>query len=206
LSSLSNLFSVDSFRSTLVDIASLEDEDFDLLQSTVLIQLRDDTVTDKAPSNAEELRERALLILMQAAATESVSSVMEDIGGVNELSDDAKSRFDRALQAGFEQRDHLAALRLRDGFLPLVTDSKVSIDLRVVPGALVASAVPLMTVRLEFDEAISGSRASIFQLNENELDILITQLVDIRDVLTQLKSTQTGVQVIGRGQILGARE
>ena len=195
MSSLAKLLGLQSYRSSLDTLLALDDAAFQHVTSQVMaeypavLQKHLDASGEDKP---EDLIERAFLVAYEASVRDGHDAVAADIR--TSLSESDPIRVERllaALHPSEEARLRAAGLSARDSVLPILETALVSLDLRVVTTDTETVLVPLASVRLTFDEPVSGNgSAVVFQMSPDAAKKLRSSL---DSYLTELQSTASTI-------------
>jgi len=129
----------------------------------------------------------ALGALYDLAAGLGVSSVVTELAELMGLDPQSDSRMKLLLtwlQPTRHDSETQSALRAQASFLPVLTSASATVDFRTTEVANEGDLklVPVLVVRVNFDEPVSGSEAIVFQVNPAGLNEVIQKL---QEALTQ---------------------
>ena len=156
------LMNLSSFQTAVRRILEIADSRGDDLRASLVNPTSAPTTEDESSPGWFEA-ERAFAILYETAGRESLEGVLSDVAGGLKDEPDLENlrRLLRPVEA-FDQR--VAATRHRDAFLPVLVASSVSLDFRVIPPPQDKILLPVVTVRLSFDESVGGNESIVFQI------------------------------------------
>lgn len=196
MSSAQTMLTIESFRDSVATVVSLASEHGDLLQ---------DSLTIGIPANPTKLSEgdwrlaaSAYRLLWEIGARESPDSVVQDVRVAlpDALASDLNA-LERLLTSDAASSDRVRGVRRRDQFLPILTEARVTVDLRILDleadGAEVLA--PVVVARLDFDEPIAGSDAIIFQVPLGQLAPLAESLAHAAAQIRRATESLSGYQV-----------
>jgi hypothetical protein len=185
LSSLTNFLSIPGFRNALKALMALQAKRPEEAATLRNFELPDD------PSLEVTLASRAFTTLYQMARQEGVEPLLRDIADADLGSPDELRSLGELLAEDSDATLRLQAVKLLDGFMPILQSAQLSLDLRVLDLAEGRKLLPYVTVRLQFDEDVNGNSSTVFQLPVAALDELTLDLDNMRGRLSALRGDMT---------------
>jgi hypothetical protein len=151
-----------------------------------------------APSNASDATNEewryalsAYRLLWEVASREGADEVIVDLRqALPEATGNGFSALQELLESDEITHQRVRGVRRRDQFLPILTDARFSVDVRLVPDDDESTLLaPVVVVRLEFDEQLFGADGVVFQVPLTQLAVLEDALVLVRRQLADLGKT-----------------
>jgi hypothetical protein len=208
MSELSELWRISSFRQAVRTLVALDEN--------ALSALRQRSPLDPGPPPSGLAVEaaawtesaaavRTLYQLSAQMGPESLVRELAELVGVDPSSDPLMTALPTWLEPRREDTEAEATTRALTSMLPVLTAASATVDFRVVDVANEGDSrlVPVLIIRLAFDEHVAGSDALVFQISPGEVDRVIEELVAARQKANDLAAELPEGLVLGGSLLRG---
>lgn len=175
------LWDISAFRTQFREFSQLAAED----QADVIRLVASGEILDQPPTDQEDARTKAarrlrtLVETLVRIRTEfGLQPLTEDILALaGEDAQPVVAALQKNLPEDANERDRRSVERAQESVLPVLVNMGVDVDFRAVQPykgeTTLAQVVPVLIVRLTFDEPIGGSESIVFQVTDDHVDDLI---------------------------------
>ncbi|AWB85504.1 hypothetical protein [Mycetocola zhujimingii] len=185
MTTLRSVLQLASFRGAVQSLIEVDPDRDVELRTTLGV----DAVTiDQNPGDPEwESATRALSLIYETASREGVADVIADVRkAMPTIDDDEAERLVQLIAPDELVTERIEGSRQRDSFLPILSVARFSLDLRFIDVAGGKKLVPVVTARLQFDEHVGGSDATVFQIPVSAIPGLAKELTELAETIPEL--------------------
>jgi hypothetical protein len=188
MTTASAMVSLESFRSAIRPVLASSPENLPIFRASLA-----GSHPTEMPGIAPLEMPRAISayrLLWDIASKEGITEVIDEL--MDAFPGLSRSFLEGLLQTDPRMTERVRGIRTRDGFLPLLTESHLSLDVRIIEPTGTTDAawmVPVVTARLEFDEDVGASSVVVFQLPLPDIDELIDALSLMKQRISRIEST-----------------
>jgi hypothetical protein len=183
------MLELSSFRDATARVVALAVEHEGALRESLLGPLPNNA----SSSSNDEWRYAlsAYRLLWEVASREGAKEVVADLRrALPDVPEEGLYALESLLEADEITQQRVRGVRRRDQFLPILTDARFTVDVRLVPdGDDDVLLAPVIVVRLEFDEPLFGADGVVFQVPLTQMSVLEDALARVRRQLSDLTKT-----------------
>jgi hypothetical protein len=210
VSELSELWRVSSFRQAVRTLLDLDEAAVSVLQQRNPVDAGPPPAELAVDAAAWTESAAAIRTLYQLAARIGVSNLVSELAelvGTDPASNPRLAALLTWLEPRQEDVEAEAIDRAQTSMLPVLTSASATIDFRVVDVANEAGLrlVPVLVIRLTFDEHVAGNDAIVFQVGPGEVDQFVDELQLARTRASELSLQIPPGLVLGGSSLRGGQ-
>jgi hypothetical protein len=208
VSELSELWRISSFRQAVRTLLALDEATLSALRQRSPVDAGpppSDLAVDAAAWTESAAALRTLYQLAAQMGVTSLVSELAELAGEDQSTNPRLTGLLTWLEPRPEDTEAEATDRALASMLPVLTAASATVDFRMAEVANEGGLrlVPILVVRLTFDEHVAGSDAIVFQISPAELDRVMQELESARTKANDLASQLPKGLVLGASSLKG---